>query len=186
MSSPSAGRSLLSPHLRSTDLGPGGQNRFLALVTPLLPGRSVLFGFPRHDQAMMNDFKELMESGMFRPVIDRSYPLAEIVQAYRYVETGQKVGNVVITVEPDRPLRMISILLINHLSMSWTKQRSRQRRTVVAGACPRATGLTRDHRRTTASWPSENLNRRLPEAASRSLAGGCGTRSGLVASRRNL
>jgi NADPH:quinone reductase-like Zn-dependent oxidoreductase len=83
----------------STDLGPYGQNPFLALVTPLLPGKSVVFGFPRHDQAMMNDFKDLMESGLFRPVIDRSYPLAEIVEAYRYVETGEKVGNVVITVE---------------------------------------------------------------------------------------
>jgi NADPH:quinone reductase-like Zn-dependent oxidoreductase len=41
---------------------------------------------------MMNEFKDLMESGQFRPVIDRSYPLAE---------TGQKVGNVVITVEQE-------------------------------------------------------------------------------------
>jgi NADPH:quinone reductase-like Zn-dependent oxidoreductase len=39
-----------------------------------------------------------MESGQFRPVIDRSYPLAEIVEAYRYVESGQKTGSVVITV----------------------------------------------------------------------------------------
>jgi NADPH:quinone reductase-like Zn-dependent oxidoreductase len=49
---------------------------------------------------MINGFRDLMESGQFRPVLDRSYPLAEIVDAYRYVETGQKVGNVVITVEP--------------------------------------------------------------------------------------
>ena len=97
-------RRLLNPHgvFLWTDLGPGGQNPVLALVTPWLPGRSVLFGFPRHDQAMVNEFKALMESGRFRPVIDRSYPLAQIVDAYRYVETGQKVGNVVITVErPD-------------------------------------------------------------------------------------
>ena len=65
----------------------------------MLPGKSVLFGFPRQNQAMMSDFKDLMESGLFRPVIDRSYPLSEIVEAYRYVETGQKVGNVLITVE---------------------------------------------------------------------------------------
>jgi NADPH:quinone reductase-like Zn-dependent oxidoreductase len=83
----------------STDLGPHGENPFLMLVTPLLPGKSVLFGFPRHDQQMMNYFKDLLEAGLFRPVIDRSYPLADIVEAYRYVETGQKVGNVVITVE---------------------------------------------------------------------------------------
>jgi NADPH:quinone reductase-like Zn-dependent oxidoreductase len=43
-----------------------------------------------------------MDSGLFRPVIDRSYPLAEIVEAYRYVETGQKIGNVVIIVEHGR------------------------------------------------------------------------------------
>jgi NADPH:quinone reductase-like Zn-dependent oxidoreductase len=40
-----------------------------------------------------------MDSGQFRPVIDRRYPLADIVQAYRYVETGQKIGSVVITVD---------------------------------------------------------------------------------------
>jgi NADPH:quinone reductase-like Zn-dependent oxidoreductase len=91
-------RRLLKPHgvYMSTELGPWGQNPILALVTPLLPGKSVLFPLPRHDQAMMNYFKDLMESGMFRPIIDRSYPLTEIVEAYRYVETGQKIGNVVI------------------------------------------------------------------------------------------
>ncbi len=69
-------RRLLKPRgvYMSTDLGPRGQNPFLALVTPLLPGKSVLFGFPRHNQAMMNYFKDLMESGLFRPIIDRSYP----------------------------------------------------------------------------------------------------------------
>jgi len=42
-----------------------------------------------------------MESGKFRPLIDKKYPLDQIVQAYQYVETGQKIGNVVITL--DRP-----------------------------------------------------------------------------------
>jgi NADPH:quinone reductase-like Zn-dependent oxidoreductase len=54
---------------------------------------------------MINELKELMESGQFRPVIDRSYRLAEIVEAYRFVETGQKIGNVVITVEHRTDLR---------------------------------------------------------------------------------
>jgi NADPH:quinone reductase-like Zn-dependent oxidoreductase len=53
---------------------------------------------PRHDQEMMRDFQGLMESGGFKPLVDRSYPLAEIVEAYRYVETGEKIGNVVISV----------------------------------------------------------------------------------------
>ncbi|WP_330290680.1 NAD(P)-dependent alcohol dehydrogenase [Streptomyces sp. NBC_00576] len=84
----------------SSELGPGGQNLLLPLVTPLFRGRKVKFPFPTQDQAMVRYFGELMEAGEFRPVVDRRYPLEEIADAYRYVETGQKVGNVVITVVP--------------------------------------------------------------------------------------
>jgi NADPH:quinone reductase-like Zn-dependent oxidoreductase len=48
---------------------------------------------------MMAYLRELMKSGQFKPVIDRTYPLDQIVKAYRYVETGHKIGNVVITVD---------------------------------------------------------------------------------------
>jgi NADPH:quinone reductase-like Zn-dependent oxidoreductase len=46
---------------------------------------------------MVEYLKDLIESGAFMPLIDRRYPLDEIVAAYRYVETGQKIGNVVIS-----------------------------------------------------------------------------------------
>jgi NADPH:quinone reductase-like Zn-dependent oxidoreductase len=84
----------------SSDLGPLSQNPILALITPLLRGKKVLFPIPRDDQEMVRYFKELLESGAFRPLIDRRYPLDQIVEAYTYVETGQKIGNVVISVEP--------------------------------------------------------------------------------------
>jgi NADPH:quinone reductase-like Zn-dependent oxidoreductase len=83
----------------ASDLGPLSQNPFLALVTPLFGGRRVLFPIPKpHGRREMVYVKQLIESGAFRPLIDRRYPLDQIVEAYRYVETGRKVGNVVIEV----------------------------------------------------------------------------------------
>ena len=70
----------------------------LVLITPLLPGKKVMFAFPRQDQETVRHLKELIESGEFKPLIDRRYQLDEIVEAYRYVEAGQKIGNVVISV----------------------------------------------------------------------------------------
>ena len=84
----------------STDLGPLSQNPVLALVTPLFGGRRVRFPIPRQDQGTVTYLKERIESGAFRPLIDRRYRLDQIVEAYRYVETGRKVGSVVITIDP--------------------------------------------------------------------------------------
>ena len=48
---------------------------------------------------MVRYFKELLESGQFKPVIDRRYPLDQIVEAYRHVERP-KIGNIVVSVTP--------------------------------------------------------------------------------------
>jgi NADPH:quinone reductase-like Zn-dependent oxidoreductase len=84
----------------SSELGPGAQNPVLSLVTPLLRGRRVRFPLPSQNQPMVLRLAQLLEDGAFRPVIDRTYALEEIVDAFAYVETGQKVGNVVITTDP--------------------------------------------------------------------------------------
>ena len=84
----------------STDLGPLSQNPFLALVTPAFRGRRVKFPIPRQNPETIRYLRGLLESGAFRPLVDRRYPLDEIVDAYRYVETGRKLGNVVISVVP--------------------------------------------------------------------------------------
>jgi NADPH:quinone reductase-like Zn-dependent oxidoreductase len=84
----------------SSDLGPLSQNPILALVTPLFGGKKAMMPIPpKYRQEEVRHFKEMIESGKFKPVIDRRYRLDQIVEAYRYVETGQKIGNVVISVE---------------------------------------------------------------------------------------
>lgn len=83
----------------SSELGPLSMNPILALVTPLFRRKKVMFPIPRkRHRESVTYFKEMIQSGGFKPVIDRSFPLDEIVEAYRYVETGRKIGNVLISV----------------------------------------------------------------------------------------
>jgi NADPH:quinone reductase-like Zn-dependent oxidoreductase len=81
----------------STELGKNAENIFFALTTPLFGGKKVLFPIPKISKDDVVFFKELVEKGAYKPVIDRTYNLEQVVEAYKYVETGQKIGNVVIT-----------------------------------------------------------------------------------------
>lgn len=80
----------------STELGPRGENVWLALLHMKSKGKRVIFPIPKTTVEDIRFIKELAVSGAFKPVIDRSYDLADIVEAHRYVESGVKIGNVLI------------------------------------------------------------------------------------------
>ena len=84
----------------STELGKNAENIFYAIFTPIANKKRVLFPIPTISKAEVELLKQLAEEGHFRPVIDRVFPLDDIVEAYRYVETGQKTGNVVLAISP--------------------------------------------------------------------------------------
>jgi NADPH:quinone reductase-like Zn-dependent oxidoreductase len=88
-------------------LKPGGKyiptdrfvNLFWAVWTRRIGDASVVLDLPPHYRKRdLLLLRELLEAGTYRPVIDRRYPLEDVVEATKYVETGQKTGNVVLTV----------------------------------------------------------------------------------------
>lgn len=91
-------KSILEPKgiYMSSELGAKCQNLFLGAITPILGGKKVLFPFPSDIKGSIKFIKGLIEKNQFQPIIDRTYGIDEIVAAYRYVESGQKIGNVII------------------------------------------------------------------------------------------
>ena len=74
-------------------------NLLLIFITPIFGGKKVVFSFPKSITTELNFIKALIQKGSFTPVIDRKYPIDHIAEAYRYVATGQKIGNVIITMD---------------------------------------------------------------------------------------
>jgi NADPH:quinone reductase-like Zn-dependent oxidoreductase len=76
-------------------------NNVLAVRTTVTGGPRVRTGMSVRKRAALAALRELLSEDRLRIVIDRSYPMAEIVEAHRYVDSGHKVGNVVIIVGDD-------------------------------------------------------------------------------------
>jgi NADPH:quinone reductase-like Zn-dependent oxidoreductase len=83
----------------SGDLGFLYHTPLLALATRFVGSKRVRMGLGSYRRDDLLLVKELVETGAYRPVIDRVYPLEDVVEAARYVQTGQKVGNVVLTLD---------------------------------------------------------------------------------------
>ncbi len=95
-------RPLLKPKgvFAATDLGPWWQNIFLAAWSSLFRIGRVLLPMPHSSQSFIEFLKARIQAGEFHAVIDRAYPLEDIDDAYRYVDTEQKAGIVVVNVVP--------------------------------------------------------------------------------------
>ena len=82
----------------SSELGLKGENLYLPLWTKFFDSKKVVFPFPSNIKASIGIVKKHLENGTFKPVIDRAYPLEEAAEAYRYMMTGQKTGNVILKI----------------------------------------------------------------------------------------
>ena len=95
-------RRLLKPGgiFSTTDLGPGSQHLFFLVWSKVTGSGRVVVPLAKRGsgKAFVNDLKNRIEAGRFVPVIDRRYPLDVIADAYRYVQTGEKAGVVVVDV----------------------------------------------------------------------------------------
>ena len=87
----------------SVDLGFMYHVPLLALVTRFTGSRRAALGVGRYRKEDLLLVNELVDTGKYRPVIDRRYALDEVVEANRYVETGQKTGNVVLRISEAAP-----------------------------------------------------------------------------------
>jgi NADPH:quinone reductase-like Zn-dependent oxidoreductase len=87
----------------STDLGFLWHLPLLALLTRWIGSRKAAMGIAKYTKEDVLFLKELIEAGKYRAVIDRRYSLDDVIEATKYVETGQKTGNVVLTLDGAGP-----------------------------------------------------------------------------------
>lgn len=82
----------------SSELGDGIENLYLPLITKLKGGKRVLFPIPKDIKGSMDLIQKAVKDSGFRPVIEKSFPLEKAKEAYQYVASGSKTGNIVLEI----------------------------------------------------------------------------------------
>jgi NADPH:quinone reductase-like Zn-dependent oxidoreductase len=83
----------------SSELGNYNENPVLSIITPLFGGKKVKFPVPINIRSSLEFIQERIQENAFVPLIDRSFPLEDVVAAYEYVMSGQKIGNVILQIK---------------------------------------------------------------------------------------
>lgn len=80
----------------SSELGPNAQNLYLPLLTKIKGGKRVIFPIPSNCKKSLEFMSKILSERKFKPIIDKVYTPDQIKEAYTYVASGQKTGNVII------------------------------------------------------------------------------------------
>lgn len=85
----------------SSELGPNWENLTLALTTPIFGGKKVVFPLPLNVLESMTVIKDLLLKGQFKPLMDRTFSLDQALEAFAYVASEKKIGNVILKIASD-------------------------------------------------------------------------------------
>jgi len=85
----------------SSELGPNAENIWLTLFSGFTGKKKVQFPIPADVKGALVYINDLVKTGKFKPLIDRSYPLGQIREAFVYVDSGQKSGNVILLMDEE-------------------------------------------------------------------------------------
>ncbi len=84
----------------SSELGPYKESLFLPLLTRLRKGKIMKFPIPKNIQESIETAAIYLQEGKIHPLIERTYSLQEIKKAYQHMESGEKIGNLILDLDP--------------------------------------------------------------------------------------